>query len=429
VAMLILSTDTGIGGNDALRAGDVRSVLVGGFGDDTLTAGNGGNVIFGDNGQVTLAANGDLVELITISPTIGGNDIGRSGIGDDVLLGGNGNDELFGSDGTNIVIGDNAQVTYVAGELRLAQTIDLYEGGNDILHGGSGLSVLFGGVGNDLLYGLFTQDVMVGDYGAITFIDGKAVSLVRFGSATNSPDLIASSQDVVFAAAPPASDRQETNHPGKVTAARRMEQLLASIAAPGYHAPVVDVSTQPVTVVTHSRGGDAPVVAATEPAQPGDFDTGPATGAGPAKPQADPDCIPAESLAADGEVVVPCAVPAVPVAPETPASAQDSSGELNIALAGLVGAQVLQARSGVARQFDPRSGKWLAAPAAGRTGVRLDLQPVRPALATVTAPLAAARRELPGMAIVELQAAQPARRAVAIDWGDSLSDREPETTA
>ncbi|EGF30626.1 RTX toxins and Ca2+-binding proteins-like protein [Oxalobacteraceae bacterium IMCC9480] len=423
---LIVSTDTGTGGNDALRAGAGRNVLVGGAGDDSLVAGDGGNVIFGDNGQVTLAANGDLIELITISPTIGGNDIGRSGIGDDVLLGGNGNDELFGSDGTNIVIGDNAQVTYVAGVLRLAQTIDLYEGGDDILHGGSGLSVLFGGVGNDLLYGLFTQDVMVGDYGAITFIDGRAVSLVRFGSATNSPDLIASAQDVVFAAAPPASDSHETGRPGMLAAARRMEQLLASIAAPGYKAAVVDASTQPVTVVTHSRGGEMQAVAAVAPAQPGDFDTGPATGAGPARPQADPDCLPAEPVVIDGEVVVPCAAP---VTPEAPAVAPESSGELNIALAGLVGAQALQVRSGVARQFDARSGKWLATAVAGRTGVRLDLQQAGPQVASATAPLAAVSHDIAGVAIVELQAAAPARRAVAIDWGDSLTDREPETTA
>ena len=366
----MLSTNPGVGGNDRVVTGNGRNVVIGGFGDDTLKAGDGGNVMLGDNGEVTREANGNYIEVITTSPKIGGNDLIKGGNGEDILLGGNGKDELFGYNGFNVVIGDNGQVLYKEGRVVLAQTIDLYDGDDDILHGGDDLSVLFGGFGSDLLYGSFTTDVMAGDYAAISFIGDKATSVVRFGPATNSPDLIARAQDVLFTP-PYEMDRKPDAATDNRALLARMDLLVASISAPQLLADSLDeFSLRGTETFSHTASDEA--------------DTALAAAATPVAPAATPAPVNGEAKPVDATPATPAPSAATEAVPAAGASGvgtvaavdHDVEADLSIAmgddkltalagLAGLTGAALShKARTmsqGGAMQFDPRTGQWLAA--------------------------------------------------------------------
>jgi len=50
----IETTDSGIGGNETINAGDGNNVVLGGIGIDDITTGNGADVVVGDNGRRSL---------------------------------------------------------------------------------------------------------------------------------------------------------------------------------------------------------------------------------------------------------------------------------------------------------------------------------------------------------------------------------------
>jgi hypothetical protein len=193
------------GGNDTLVAGNGDSMVLGGIGNDSITVGNGNvagsnrNIVLGDNGLITLDAKLQATEIITTSPELGGDDTVVTGTGNNIVLGGNGADDVLTGDGNAIQIGDNGQIELENNFVLLAQTIDLYEGGNDTLHANTGNNIVMGGFGNDLLYGTLSSDVLIGDYGSVVQTpEGKVTSVTRFAYALNAPDLIAAAQDAVF---------------------------------------------------------------------------------------------------------------------------------------------------------------------------------------------------------------------------------------
>ena len=193
------------GGNDSLVAGNGDSMVLGGIGNDSITVGNGNvagsnrNIVLGDNGLITLDAKLQATEIITTSPELGGDDTVVTGTGNNIVLGGNGADDVLTGDGNAIQIGDNGQIKLQSNFVLLAQTIDLYEGGNDTLHANTGNNIVMGGFGNDLLYGTLSSDVLIGDYGSVVQTpEGKVTSVTRFAYALNAPDLIAATQDAVF---------------------------------------------------------------------------------------------------------------------------------------------------------------------------------------------------------------------------------------
>ena len=88
--------------------------------------------------------------------TSGGDDVIFTGGGPDLVIGGAGADQIDtsgpsvrGSSDPDIVAGDNARVTLVAGEVREIHTTAPGEGGNDTILTGNGEDTVLGGFGDD----------------------------------------------------------------------------------------------------------------------------------------------------------------------------------------------------------------------------------------------------------------------------------------
>jgi len=79
--------------------------------------------------------------------------------------------------------------------LHIVESIDPFIGGIDILNGGAGANVLIGGDGDDVLIGWLDNDILAGDYGVVTYENGRVVSVIRYGSGS---DLIATAQEDLF---------------------------------------------------------------------------------------------------------------------------------------------------------------------------------------------------------------------------------------
>ncbi|KKB08616.1 beta strand repeat-containing protein [Devosia chinhatensis] len=157
------------GGNDTIRLGNGRNVVVGGLGDDTITLGDGGNLVIGDNGQVRYGVNNDRIERLYaqgLATILGGKDIIDTGAGDDVVMGGQDDDRIDGGAGNDILVGDWAIVDFVNSSLT-TQSPD--HGGHDLIAGGEGNDIVIGGWGNDRISGGGDANVMVGDYASFTW--------------------------------------------------------------------------------------------------------------------------------------------------------------------------------------------------------------------------------------------------------------------
>ncbi len=107
----------GLGGDDIIFGGDGIDYIIGGLGSDTTNAGTDASpdYVVGDQGQLTFDARGNLIELKTINPSQGGNDIITTGLGVDYVLGGFGDDTIDTSAADNApdwVIGDNGRATF-----------------------------------------------------------------------------------------------------------------------------------------------------------------------------------------------------------------------------------------------------------------------------------------------------------------------------
>ena len=176
------------GSATVLRAGDGNDVITavhtsgtdglltvfGEGGNDTINAAGwlSGMMAVGDYGVFTFSADGTPQLLYTTQPAVGGNDRLIGGAGNDILIGGAGNDTLTGNSGNDILLGDNARITWTGNRI-LIETIDPYTGGNDVLDGGAGNDILVGGDGDNTFYGNFDEDIMIGEYAAISMIGGK----------------------------------------------------------------------------------------------------------------------------------------------------------------------------------------------------------------------------------------------------------------
>ena len=188
----ILSTDTGIGGNDVITAGDGFNTVVGGFGEDTITLGSGTDVVLGDNGQALFNAKGILTYITTIDPTIGGVDIIQAGTGFNTVFGGAMGDQVTGDTGTDVVMGDHGNATFTdEGVLIHIISTDTDLGGDDLIITGSGFNAVFGGFGADNITGGADRDVIAGDSGEGLFTTtGVLVYLTTISPAIGGDDTI-----------------------------------------------------------------------------------------------------------------------------------------------------------------------------------------------------------------------------------------------
>ncbi|WP_298460996.1 ExeM/NucH family extracellular endonuclease [uncultured Cellulomonas sp.] len=86
----LLPTIRGTAGDDVLRGGNGRDVIMGLGGDDVIVGGNGDDVVCGGAGDDRLTGDN-------------GDDTLLGGFGDDVLVGANGSDRLVGGPGTDLL--------------------------------------------------------------------------------------------------------------------------------------------------------------------------------------------------------------------------------------------------------------------------------------------------------------------------------------
>ena len=178
-------------------ADDGLLIIEGGIGDDLIDASfwNNSLIIFGDLGEVDYIdrtrAFGQISHASTIMIELGGSDQIFGGSANDLLLGGTQSDTITGGMGNDAVIGDGGRVTVIDGNVYQIGAIDFFIGDDDILagglvrddasDGGDGNDVIIGGAGLDLLYGTLSEDILIYEYGRVTYEDGLATFVVVLG--------------------------------------------------------------------------------------------------------------------------------------------------------------------------------------------------------------------------------------------------------
>ncbi len=198
--VLIIATDPTVGGNDTINGGGGNDNIIGGAGSDTIHADAGDDTVFADMGRLdytpaTVGAHGPtrgdfvtatLNRVRTTFDTTGGSDMVFGDAGNDTILGGynSGTDDtLSGGDGADMILGDNAQLTYVSNTdtpanprdvyLTNVQSISVTNGGNDTIKGDAGADILVGGFGNDTIDGGADANTIIGDQ--VTIVLNKSL--------------------------------------------------------------------------------------------------------------------------------------------------------------------------------------------------------------------------------------------------------------
>ncbi|MGH8689042.1 MAG: calcium-binding protein, partial [Burkholderiales bacterium] len=169
----VFTTDSAIGGSDAITVGSGTSIILGGAQGDTINGGADQDIIFGDNGHVYRNSAQVVLRVETTDPSIGGSDLIFGNGGNDIIFGGAAGDEIHAGEGNDIVLGDNGFIVYAAGAPQLIQVSDPTIGGNDWIEGNGGSDILIGGTGGDLMSGdtgtadssgaTEARDIMFGD--------------------------------------------------------------------------------------------------------------------------------------------------------------------------------------------------------------------------------------------------------------------------
>ncbi|MCK9202557.1 MAG: calcium-binding protein, partial [Gallionella sp.] len=211
------SIDPQLGGNDLIDVSDGQNIVIGGFGDDTITTGIGADIVLGDDGQVdyvtTDGNSTDIDSIVSTSTTAyGGADTIVTSGGDDIVIGGRFADTIDAGDGDNLVIGDSGQIfadtvdaPQMAGQpitLGLVESIQLDDGGNDVLTTGTGNDIVVGGFGGDTIASGAGNDTVFGDNGLIDYTDAvpTLIETTDTVAATGGDDTIAAGDgnNIVF---------------------------------------------------------------------------------------------------------------------------------------------------------------------------------------------------------------------------------------
>ena len=174
---------TGSSSDDIILIGNGDNIVIGGSGGDQITAGVGNDVIVGDNGEADFSA-GIVTSVKTTSPTFGGEDVIKTGNGRDIVLGGWGADNITTGTGNNVILGDNGIATFTAGILTVIQSTDTSIGGDDTIKTGGGNNVVIGGLGADTITTFGGNDVILGDSGYAQFSSTGNLLIIY----TTSPD-------------------------------------------------------------------------------------------------------------------------------------------------------------------------------------------------------------------------------------------------
>ncbi len=102
----VTSTDFGYFGNNTITGGPNNTVVIGGGGSNSITVTDGTDVVIGNDGQVTYSVGGAFSVIQTTDPTYGGNNSISAGDGNDYILGGAGSSTPTSADGNAIGAGN-----------------------------------------------------------------------------------------------------------------------------------------------------------------------------------------------------------------------------------------------------------------------------------------------------------------------------------
>ncbi|WP_283206900.1 calcium-binding protein, partial [Methylorubrum podarium] len=185
----ILSTDTGMGGDDTVLAGDGDNLVLGGFGSDTITTGAGADMILGDSGEVLLAG-GRLVQARSLDAGIGGRDAIKAGEGANIVIGGMDADTIEAGAGRDVILGDSGLVRRDDDGLAHAVSTNTAFGGDDQIVAGGGDNLVFGGFGADTIDTGVSADIVLGDSGEALFTLGVIASVTTLDAVNGAGDTI-----------------------------------------------------------------------------------------------------------------------------------------------------------------------------------------------------------------------------------------------
>ena len=161
------------GSNDTIEGGSGNDTIIAGAGDDKVTDLGGNDLVFGDHALVTYIA-GIAAVIASRHTNEGGNDEIRLSDGNNIAIGGNGNDKIFTADGNDIVLGDNGQVTYSGVELVKVESTEPAIGGGDEISLGAGTNTAIAGAGGDTIRSAAEgTNRVISDNGEMTYTDGK----------------------------------------------------------------------------------------------------------------------------------------------------------------------------------------------------------------------------------------------------------------
>jgi Ca2+-binding RTX toxin-like protein len=151
------STDFASGAADSITLTNGTNTVIGGAGGDTISAGAGTNTILGDDGKATFFANGDLRLIESINLGNGGDDSITLSDGVNSVVAGAGSDTVSLGAGRNFVLGDEGRREVLtdsngaATGTTLISSLNGLVGGTDSITVGSGYNVVAGGANVDTI--------------------------------------------------------------------------------------------------------------------------------------------------------------------------------------------------------------------------------------------------------------------------------------
>ncbi len=194
---IVSTSTTDFGGADQITAGAGQDIIIGGRFGDTINAGDGDNLVIGDSGRILAAASGapqlaglpiTLGTVETIEVADGGDDLIVTGSGKDIVLGGAQSDDIRAGAGNDIVHGDNAQLGWTADNdaftLDTLTTTANAIGGSDTIRGEAGDDVLIGGAAGDRIDGGDGRDLIFGDNVRLDRTIGDGMANARYRTLT-----------------------------------------------------------------------------------------------------------------------------------------------------------------------------------------------------------------------------------------------------
>ena len=136
--------------------GSGYNVVVGGAGSDGIqvdgTTDAARGIVLGDNGSMVLNNSGSLLSIKSTSFKDGAADTITLTNGTNTVIGGTGGDQIEAGAGTNIILADDGRATFFAnGDLRLIESINLSDGGDDTISLQDGVNSVIAGAGNDTI--------------------------------------------------------------------------------------------------------------------------------------------------------------------------------------------------------------------------------------------------------------------------------------